>query len=128
MSTAKDDPIAREKLLRARAEIQATLARYDIAGFVVLHCAPNGSEVLVHLEPSYSVVKIQKDRAVISSKIEDYNGDTEARRRDLEASANMASSLFELTAHTALLLGDLAKALDEATGATHTKMRHIKPN
>jgi hypothetical protein len=128
MSTAKDDPIAREKLLRARAEIQATLDRYDLAGFVVLHCAPNGSEIMVHLEPSYSVVKIQKGQAVISSKIDDYNGDHEAKRLDLEASANMASSMFELTAHTALLLGDLAKALDEATGAKHTSMRQIKPH
>jgi hypothetical protein len=124
----KDDPIAREKLLRARAEIQATLERYDIAGFVVLHCAPNGSEVIVHLEPSYSIVKIRDGQAHIQSHLEDYHGDKDAQRKDMEASANMASSLFELTAHTALLLGNLAKALDGATGATHTGMKPIKPN
>jgi hypothetical protein len=124
----KDDPVAREKLLRARAEVNAILAKYDIAGFVVMHAAPNASEVICHLEPSYSVVKILKGQAVIRSKLEDYNGDKEAQRRDLTASVNMASSLFELTAHTAMMLGNLSKTLDKLTHAGHTEMTQIKHN
>lgn len=123
-----DDPIAREKLLRARAEVNAILDKYDIAGFVVLHAAPNACEVICHLEPSYSVVKILKGQARIKSHIDDYKGDSEAQRRDLSASANMASSLFEMTAHTAMMLGELSKTLDALTGATHTEMKQVKPH
>lgn len=124
----QDDPVAREKLLRARGEIAEIIARYDLAAFVVLHCAPSACEVLIELSPSYSVVTIKEGVAHIKSKLEDYQGDKQAQLRDLTATANMASALFEMTAHTAMLLGELAKEMDDLTGATHTEMRPIKPN
>lgn len=124
----KDDPIAREKLLRARGEIEAIIKRYDLAAFVVLHCAPHGSEVMIEMSPSYSVVTIEKGQAQIKSLLADYNGDKDAQRYDLTASANMASSMFELMAHTAIQVGELSKTLDKLTGAGHTEMQHIKPN
>jgi hypothetical protein len=128
MPYMNDDPVAREKLLLARAEIEATIKKYDIAAHVVLHCAPNASEVIINLEPSYSRVKLDKGRAVISSKLADYNGDKEAKNRDLTATCNMVSSMFELTGHAAMFLSGLDETLGEATGATHTSMKHIKPN
>jgi hypothetical protein len=124
-----DNPNAREKLLKARAEIEGILLRYDIAGFVVLHAAPTSSEVILHLEPSYSVVKIGKGGdTTFSSKLEDYNGDKEAKRYDLAATANMTSSLFELAGRGALHLGKLSRTIDEACGVDHGTMHHIKPN
>ena len=124
----QDDPVAREKLLRARSEIADTLARYDIAAFVVLHAAPSASEVMIELSPSYSIVTLKDGVAHIKSLLADYDGNKDAQRYDMAASANMASSMFELMAHTAMLMGDLAKNLDELTGSTHTGMKHIKPN
>jgi hypothetical protein len=123
-----DDPVAREKLLRARGEIAEIIKRYDIAAFVVMHAAPHASEVMIELSPSYSVVTLKEGVARIISKLADYNGDKDAQRYDMAASANMASSMFELMAHTTMLLGDLAQRLDEITGSTHTEMTHIKPN
>lgn len=123
-----DDPVAREKLLRARGEIAEIIQRYDLAAFVVLHCAPNGSEVMIELSPSYSNVTLSEGVAHIKSKLEDYSGDRDAQLRDLTATANMASSLFEMMAHTAMLMGELSKQLDDMTGATHTDMRPIKHN
>lgn len=123
MSTVKDEPQAREKLLRARAEIEATIKKYDIAAHVVLHCAPNASEVIINLEPSYSRVKLDKGRAVVSSKLEDYNGDKEAKNRDLTATCNMVSSMFELAGRAAMFLGGLDETLGKATGATRTTMK-----
>jgi len=124
----QDDPVAREKLLRARGEIEEIIKRYDLAAFVVLHAAPHGSEVLIEVSPSYSIVKIIDGVAHIKSQLADYKGDKDAQLYDLAASANMASSMFELMAHTTMLLGELAKQLDEITGSTHTNMKHIKPN
>jgi hypothetical protein len=124
----QDDPVAREKLLRARGEIAEIIERYDIAAHVVLHAAPTASEVIVELSPSYSIVSLNGGVAHIKSKLEDYQGDKTAQLYDLAATANMASSMFELMAHTAMLMGELAKQLDELTGSTHTSMKHIKPN
>lgn len=125
----QDDPIAREKLLRARAEIQEILNRYDIAGLVVLHAAPHSAEVINHLEPSYSVMKVAKDgKVTIRSKLEDYNGDREAQRFDVAATANMASTLYELGARCAIQIGSLSEIIDRETGAGHTKIFPVKPN
>lgn len=124
----QDDPVAREKLLRARGEIMDTLKRYDLAAFVCLHCAPSASEVMIELSPSYSIVTLVDGTAHIKSKLADYDGNKDAQLYDMAASANMASSMFELMAHTAMLMGDLAQQLDAVTGSTHTGMTHIKPN
>lgn len=125
----KDDPVAREKLLRARAEMEEILKRYDIAGLIVLHAAPTSSEFVMHLEPTYSVMKVEKDgRVRIESKLEHYNGDKEAKRYDLAATANMASSLFELGARCSLQIGQLSELIDRESGTEHGTMHQVKPN
>lgn len=125
----QDDPIAREKLLRARAEIEEILKRHDIACFAVLHAAPTAAEVIMHLEPSYSVIRVEKDgRARIQSKLADYNGDKAAKQYDLAATANMASSLFELAGRGALNLGHLSQVIDRESGAGHSTITKIKPH
>ena len=124
----QDDPVAREKLLRASGEIAEIIKRYDLAAFVVMHAAPHASEVMVELTPSYSIVTLVEGLAHVKTKLADYNGDKDAQMYDIAASANMASSMFEFTAHMAMLLGELAQQLDALTGSTHTKMRQFKPN
>lgn len=124
-----DDPIAREKLLCARAEINEVLKRYDLGGFVVLHAAPTSAEVIMCLEPSYSVLKIEDDgRVRIQSRLEDYHGDLEAKQYDLAATANMLSSLFELAAHGSMNLGQLSTVIDREAGTKHTSIQRVKPH
>lgn len=125
----QDDPIAREKLLRARAEIQETLNRYDIGGFIVLHAAPGSAEVIMHLEPSYSVIRVENDgRVRVQSKLEDYNGDKAAKQYDLAATANMTSTLFELAMHGAVNIGQLSELIDRESGAGHSTITQVKPH
>jgi hypothetical protein len=124
----KEDPKARETLLRARAEIEEVLTRHDIAGMCILHCAPTSAEVISHLSPSYSIIKIVDDMAHLESKLEKYNGDEAAQRRDLEATANMASTMMELAIMLVKNVAPLAPVLDEETGATHTAMKQVKPH
>lgn len=120
---------AREKLIRARVDIEKILRQYDIGGVVVLHAAPNRAEYIMHLEPSYSCIKVLNDGAVrIRSKLVDYNGDKAAQTKGMEDTANMASSLFELSAKLSLQLGALSEVIDKATGAEHTGLEHQKPN
>jgi hypothetical protein len=124
-----DDPKAREKLLRARAEIEEILKRYDIGAFVVLHAAPSSAEVIMHLEPSYSVIKVGKKGDVrIKSLLSDYNGDVEAQRYNMAATANMASTLFELGGRCAINLGQISEVIDRESGAGHSTITQIKPN
>jgi hypothetical protein len=124
-----EDPEARTKLLKARAEIEDILTRYDLGAVIVLHAAPTSSEFVMRLEPSYSVMKVESDgRVRVESKLENYNGDKEAKRYDLAATANMASSLFELTGRCAIMLGQLSEIIDRHSGAGHSELRQIKPN
>ncbi len=123
----EDDPIAREKLLRARAEIAEIIERYDLAAVVVMHSAPNSTEVMVELSPSYSVIKIDlHGEARIRSVLADYNGDVAAQRYDLTATANMAGAMFEAMAHNAMVTGALSQRLDAETGATHTRFEPVQ--
>lgn len=123
-----EDPKAREKLLRARAEIEAIFQRYDIAALCIMHADPSSAEVILNLSPSYSNIKMEGDRAAIKSTTEMYGGDIERRLYDLRATSNMASTLAELAAMGALQIKPLADALDKATGATHTELTHLRPH
>jgi len=127
------------KLLAVRAEIEAILKKNDIGAHVVLHMIAGKTpehtegytETFGFYEPSYSCLKPLLDsRGVmiglhLRSKIEDYNGDAEAQRRDIEATSNMVSSMAVLLANDALSMIDLSKRLDAITGAEHTGLRDI---
>ncbi len=115
------------KLIQARGEINAILKKHDIAAYVFLHNAPGKSEVFSHLSPSYSkLVEVPAPDDNIGfrvrSKLVDYNGDVEAQKRDLAATANMVSSMALLMGSTAMALLKLATIIDEAVGAEHTPM------
>lgn len=113
-----------EQLLAARAEIEAILVKRNIAGHVVLH-APGFIEMFAFYEPSYSKIKqvrINDNEFAmhIRSKLEDYNGDTAAQQRDLEATAGMVRGIGEALAMDAIVLVNYAGQIDAQLDARHT--------
>gem|GEM_PF-1513165 len=121
--------IGNEKLLAARAQIEALLKSYDIAGHVILAC-PGFVEVFMDLEPSFSKLKVhivtEHGLAVrVRSNLADYNGDRDAQRRDLEATAGMVNSMAETLAHEAVTMIELTQTVDHITGAEHTPMTPV---
>ena len=115
--------MADSKLLLARDRIQALLQALDIAGGVFLHNAPNQTEILARLDPSYSKLSGQLPLVMLRSQLADYGGDAAAQRRDLEATANMVRSLAEAMAANAVGLLELADVIDAKTNAEHTPLR-----
>lgn len=117
-----------EKLLAARAEIEAILKRHDIAGHCVLHM-PGFVEIFMDIEPSYSRMAVQRSEHGIAvrvrSKLADYGGDKDAQRRDLEATAGMVSMMAEVLAQETIAMLQMTQTIDEITGAKHTGMRKV---
>ena len=118
------------KLLRVRAEIEAILQREDIAAHVILHNAPDQAEIFLRLDPSYS--KLYRYQSLphgviyrLNSKVADYGGDREAQKRDLEATANMASCFAEILRMSALTMKAMSNQVDAATGAVHSPIKPI---
>jgi len=112
------------KLINARAEIQAILEKHDIAGHVILHCAPGDLEVFMHLTPGYSkLVRQGTEQTGLSfrlrSRLADYGGDAAAQGRDLAATANMVHGLGTALAQDAISMLELATVVNKATGAVH---------
>lgn len=120
MEEPKEDSSARLK--QARAEIEACLKRYDIAGHVVLH-EPGFGEVFTYLTPTYSKISGTFPTIRFRSKASDYGGDKEAQRRDLEATANMTSIMAALIGQAALWFIDLDAVVNGKTGAEHSEGR-----
>jgi hypothetical protein len=117
------------KLLAARAEIEAIFRKHNIAGMVFLHM-PGFLEVFSDFSPTYSRLEMIKEGGhlvgvKIQSKLEDYGGDREAQRRDLEATANMTSSMAEAMGMNAVELMQLAAAVDKHLNADHTGLRPV---
>lgn len=112
-----------EKLKAVRAEIEALLARHDVAGHVILH-EPGFGEVFSCLSPSYSRLQLIVDGSVqyrLRSTLEDYGGDREAQTRDQAATANMCETLAELLGRSALHFIELAQFVNRTLGAEHTE-------
>lgn len=109
-------------LLAARREIELILKRHDIAGIVVLHNAPGEIEILHDFHPSYSKLIGDPPAMRLRSKLADYNGDTEAQKRDLEATLSMLRGFAETLATQGLWLMDFSEHFDKAANATHTPL------
>lgn len=123
-----EDAVGLGKLLAARDRIQAIFKEYDIAGVCFVH-TPGFVEVFSDYSPSYSRLTVREiDHALevrLRSKLVDYGGDKQAQRRDLDATANMTSSLSEVMSISAMQLMDIAKMVDEKLGSIHTPLQPV---
>lgn len=108
-----------DKLKQARAEIEAVMERYDIAGHVVLH-EPGFGEVFARLTPSYSQLHPLGPRGLyrLRSKREDY-ANREEQASDLEATVNMLQILADLLAPAAMHFIDMTTWISNMVGAEH---------
>lgn len=112
------------KLIAARAEIEEIVRRHDIAAHVILHNAPDQSEVFMRLTPRYSrLQELGSEREGtfyrLRSKLADYGGDAAAQARDLAATANMVHSLAMHLGTCAMPMLQLADQVNHATAAIH---------
>lgn len=106
----EEQPIHSDVLLKAKAEIEAVLVKYNIAGVAVLHQQgePRGYlENIVHLNPSYSLVymdgpKLKSEKPPLASP----TGQSEA---EIEFRANVAATIN--------MLFNLKMRLNQLTGA-----------
>lgn len=131
-----------EKLLVARAEIEAILKKHDIGAHVVLHMIGGGDDQMTqsytenfgHYNPSYSRIRPMYDEhgtmtaLHISSKLDEhYNGNRAAQKRDLEATAAMLQGMAILLAQDAMSLLEVSKQLDAFVGIEHGKWEDLNP-
>jgi hypothetical protein len=116
------------KLKRVMAAIKKILEKEDIAGFVVLH-TPGHSEYLNHITPSYSCLKVDKGGNLrFVSKLTDYNGNVQKKRKKEADTANMLSLLSTTAGAQAVSLIDISKHIDWMLDAEHTDLGHRPDN
>src|SRR5262245_53700810 len=122
--------VADPKLKQARAEIEAVLERYDIAGVVALHNWHGGPEGdgrgecwLRIAGPSYSRMSGGPTEYRLRVKRADYPS-AAAQAADVAASVNMLSMLGQMAAELAIPLLGLAERVGDQVGAVHTPGHH----
>lgn len=109
------------KLKEIMSEVEAILRRNDVAAYVVLH-EPGFSEYLLAIDPTWSILSQEGpdipgwDGIAMRSKLEDYGGDREHQRRNIENTANL---LHHLTKHL-LMHGAVFNALHDKLGEVVT--------
>lgn len=106
------------KLKKAMQEIEAIIAKYDIAAVVVLH-EPNYVEYLSRIDPSYSCASYIEDGIRVRAKTADFDGNVEIRNQKLKDTANMLHNLAKGTATVSLPLIDTSEAVDKLLGSEH---------
>lgn len=107
------------KLKEAMAEIKAVLMKHDIAGHILLH-EYGFSEFMLYTNTSWSVVHLMENGIRIRSKIDDFDGDKNAKRRADEASLNMLAHFADLLDRDAAIFRQLSDMLTERWDAEHT--------
>lgn len=110
------------RLKVARLEIEAVLARHDLAGVVVLH-TPGMSEFFYNLRPSYSVCWIDEAAGAVrlkSKRDRDHAGDAAVQVHDQTATANMTEALLDNLFRATLMFGEVNQVVSTALRATHT--------
>lgn len=120
---APDQP----RLKVARLEIEAVMAKHDLAGVVVLH-TPGMSEFFYSIRPSYSVCWIDEDASAvrIKSKLDrDHAGDVEAQLHDQTATANMTAALAGELRHAAGMFAHIDGVVTKALRAEHTPAMYV---
>ncbi len=105
------------KLKKAAEEIKEVLAKYDIAGAVVLH-TPGYSEFVLDITPTYSCAWIQGEQFRIRAKKADYDTLEEWKQR-IADTANMTHHLSTQVGQLAMNLFHAAELVDKAANADH---------
>lgn len=109
------------KLKETMARINAILAEQDIAGYVVLH-EPGFAEYRLAIAPSWSVLQMIGEEGIrLRSKLEDYGGDRERQRKEIEATTNLLRHLADLLPTHAQVFEALHGKVAELMEVEHTE-------
>jgi len=111
------------KLKKAMEEIKLVLAKYDIAGFVVIH-TPGNSEYFIKIDPTYSCAKFEGDMVRIKAKLSEYGGNKELWTEKVSDTANMFSLISETAGKTIIGLIEVSEKLDQIVDAEHFDNGH----
>lgn len=112
------------KLKEAMARINVILKEGEIAGYIVLH-EPGFSEYLLAIEPSWSVLSVIGEEGIrLRSKLEDYGGDKDRQRREIEATTNLLRHLADLLPMHAQVFEALHAKVAEIMHVEHTPGTH----
>lgn len=108
----------------AMEEIKATLKKYDISAFIVLH-TPGNAEYLHALTPSYSCLSWNGDTLHLRAKLEeDFHGDKKAMEEKLASTSNMLHSLSEVGGLQLMPLMEASDFVDKLLRSIHTDGGH----
>lgn len=110
------------RLKIARLEIEAVLARHDLAGVVVLH-TPGMAEFFYRIRPSYSVLRFDEATGAlrIKSRLDrDHGGDAALQQHDQTATANMTAALADNLWQAARMFGEIDGYVSQMLRAEHT--------
>lgn len=111
-------------LKEVMSEITAILKKHDIAAYVLLQ-EPGFSEYLMAIEPSWSVLKLTKNRLNVRSKLaEDFAGDKNAQHHANESTASLVRHFADILRRDAALFEHVYSILLEHWEMTHTTGTH----
>lgn len=116
------------RLKIARLEIEAVLARHDLAGVVVLH-TPGMAEFFYRIRPSYSLLRFDEATGVlrIKSRLDrDHGGDAVLQQHDQTATANMTAALADNLWQAAKMFGEIDGYASKALRAEHTPASFVQ--
>jgi hypothetical protein len=116
-----------QRLKIARIEIEAVLAKHDLAGCVVLH-TPGMSEFFYSIRPTYSVCWVDEAASAVrvkSKRERDHGGDAAAQLHDQAATANMTAALAGELGHAANMFKHVDKIVTAALRAEHSPAVHV---
>lgn len=105
------------KLKKAAEEIKEIMAKYDIAGMVVLH-TPGFSEFVLNITPTYSCAWIQGERFRFKAKKAEF-GSPEEWKQKISDTANMLHHLSTQGGQLAMNLVHASETVDKAVNAEY---------
>lgn len=112
-----------QRLKVARLEIEAVLAKHDLAGVVTLH-TPGMSEFFYRINPSYSVCWVDESVPMvrIKSKLDRDHGGDRAEQVTMQAqTANMTAALAGDLLRAALMFSEVDETVSKALRAESTQ-------
>lgn len=110
-------------LKEAMAEIKAIIAKHDISGHVILH-EPGFSEYFFAIEPSWSLLKIEKNGIRIRSKLEDFAGNKDAQKKASENTVSLIRHFIDDMVRDTKLFEQIYKMLSKHWDITHSQGIH----
>lgn len=116
-----------QRLKVARLEIEAVLAKHDLAGVCVLH-TPGMAEFFYSITPSYSVCWIDEAARAVrikSAASRDHAGDLGTQLLAQAATANMTGALAGEIGRAASMFSDVDRIVSALFRAEHTAPKFV---